>query len=90
MWSFQSTIFDHVSIDRTNFDKAAFFYEIYTLFIKKCNKRTLRNIKHQLQRTNNKIDFDKFKPYEINSYRKELAKGKSFWYNDKDIFIFKK
>lgn len=87
--SFQETIFDYINIDRTNFDKVAYFDEIYIIFIDKCNKRTLRNIKHQLQRTNNKIDFDRFKAYEINAYRKELIVGKLFWYNDKDAFILK-
>lgn len=55
--------------------------------IDQCNKRTLRNIKHQLQRTNNKIDFDRFKSFEISAFRKELSEGKKFWFNDKDAFI---
>ncbi|MEO9570041.1 MAG: hypothetical protein ABJH82_06470 [Polaribacter sp.] len=85
--SFQDTASETLFIDRTNFNKAAFFDDISILNIDECNKRTLRNIKHQLQRTNNKIDFDRFKSYEISAYRKELKKDKRFWYNDKDAFI---
>jgi hypothetical protein len=85
--SFQDTSFESIFIDRTNFDKTSYFDDISISNIKNCNKRTLRNIKHQLQRTNNKIDFDRFKSYEIGAYREELKKDKKFWYNDKDAFI---
>jgi hypothetical protein len=85
--SFQDTSIKSIFIDRTNFDKTAFFDDISISDINNCNKRTLRNIKHQLQKANNKIDFDRFNSYEISAYREELKKDKKFWYNDKDAFI---
>lgn len=39
-------------------------------------KRTLRTIKQELQKTENKIDYGRFRVYEFNAYRKELSNRK--------------
>ncbi|SOU88007.1 hypothetical protein [Tenacibaculum dicentrarchi] len=85
--SFQDTEFYNVIIDRTSFDKTAYFDDILISDIENCDRKTLRNIKHELQRSNNKIDLDKFKASEINAYRKELKKDKKYCYNNIDVFI---
>jgi len=81
--SFQDTKFNTIFIDRTNFEKVSFFDDIAISKIDKCDKRTLRNIKQQLQRANNTIDYDIFRSYEMNAHRKELLKNKKY----KDTFI---
>lgn len=46
-------------------------------------KRTLRAIKQELQKTENKIDFNRFRSYELAAHYKEL----SLWRNFKDTSI---
>jgi len=81
--SFQNTIFDDILIDRTNFEKIAYFDDIQINNIEKSDKRTIRNIKQELQKANNTIDYDIFRAYELNSHRKKLLKEKKY----KDAFI---
>jgi hypothetical protein len=73
--SFQDTVFETINIDRTVFDSPAFFDDIEIIKFSKCNKRTLRNIKQQLLRADNKIDYNNFRAHELNSYREELKKN---------------
>jgi len=56
-------------------------------YISKCDIKTIRNIKHQLLRSNNLIDFEKFRSYELNSYKNLLKKKNKKWFNNKDAFI---
>lgn len=74
MSSFQDCNFFSCKIDRNIFEKNAFFDNVKIEKINSCNIRTIRNIKQQLNRTDNVIDYDKFKIYELNSYRSELKK----------------
>lgn len=70
--SFQEIELNSVFLDRTIFEKPAFFDDIEIHKFSKCNKRTLRNIKQQLLRADNKIDYDNFRAHELNSYKDEL------------------
>lgn len=70
--SFQELELNSIYLDRTIFEKPAFFDDIEILRFNKCNKRTLRNIKQQLLRADNKIDYDNFRAHELNSYKDEL------------------
>lgn len=72
--SFQELELSSVFLDRTIFEKPAFFDDIEIHRFQNCNKRTLRNIKQQLLRADNKIDYDTFRSHELNSYKKELKK----------------
>ncbi len=72
--SFQELELNSIFLDRTIFEKPAFFDDIEIFRFSKCNKRTLRNIKQQLLRTDNKIDYDNFRAHELNSYKEELKK----------------
>ncbi|WP_303318538.1 hypothetical protein Q4Q34_04315 [Flavivirga abyssicola] len=73
--SFQELELNSIFLDRTIFEKPAFFDDIEIFRFSKCNKRTLRNIKQQLLRTDNKIDYDNFRSHELNSYKEELKKN---------------
>ena len=70
--SFQQTTFNHIKINRTIFEKLALFDEIKISIIAKCDRRTIRNIKQQLQKAENKIDYNRFRSYELQAYYKEL------------------
>ncbi|WP_373940709.1 hypothetical protein OEG92_11220 [Polaribacter sejongensis] len=85
--SFQNTEFNTIEINRTLFEKSAFFDDMKINNIYLCSKITIRNIKQQLLRTDNKIDYDLYKAYELNAHKLEL-KGKSFWwFLNKDAII---
>lgn len=70
--SFQEINLNIISIDRTIFEKTALFDEIQINNIEKCDTRTLRLIKQQLQKVENKIDFNRFRVYEFNAYKKDI------------------
>ena len=61
-----------IFLDRTIFEKSAFFDDMEIHRFRECNKRTLRNIKQQLLRADNKIDYDTFRSHELNSYKEQL------------------
>ncbi len=70
--SFQDLELNSIFLDRTIFEKPAFFDDIEIHRFTKCNKRTLRNVKQQLLRADNKIDYDNFRAHELNSFKEEL------------------
>lgn len=74
----QDTIFDTIKIDRSVFEKAAFFDNVQINKIHDCTRRTIRNIKQQLQKTENRIDFNRFKNYEMAAYYNELTWKNNF------------
>ena len=81
--SFQEIFIKQFEIDKTLFEKNALFDDIQIKEIDKCNRRTLRNIKQQLQKAENKIDYNRFRAYELAAYYNELK-----WFgNFKDKFI---
>jgi hypothetical protein len=82
--SLQETYFDIIDIDRTIFDKQANFDDIQIKQIYNCNRRTIRTIKLQLQKAENKIDYNKFRVYEFNAYRDDIQKKLKEFKKDKD------
>lgn len=82
--SLQETYFDIVDIDRTIFEKQAYFDNIQIKQIYNCNTRTIRTIKLQLQKAENKIDYNKFRVYEFNAYRNDIKKKLKEFEKDKD------
>lgn len=82
--SLQETYFDIVDIDRTIFEKQANFDDIQIKQIYNCNRRTIRAIKLQLQKAENKIDYNKFRVYEFNAYRADINKTLKEFKNDKN------
>jgi len=87
--SFQDTIFETIFIDRTVFENLTFFDDIKIKKIIECNRRTIRNIKQQLLRSDNNIDYDVFKSYELQAHRLEIAKKSKFYRLNKDWIILK-
>jgi hypothetical protein len=72
--SLQETYFDIVDIERTIFEKQVYFDDIQIKQIYKCNTRTIRTIKLQLQKAENKIDYNRFRVYEFNAYRDDIKR----------------
>jgi len=82
--SFQDTRFKTIKIDKPHFDKLAYFDGIQIDEIDKCDRRTVRTIKQQLQKADNKIDYNRFRAYELAAYYRELEWT---WKDGKDKFI---
>lgn len=82
--SFQETYFDIIEIDKTNFEKGAFFDDIQIKKIDDCDRRTIRTIKQQLQKAENRIDYNRFRVYEFNAYRKDIKKKLKEFEKDQD------
>ncbi|WP_418499571.1 pentapeptide repeat-containing protein [Flagellimonas sp.] len=75
MCSFEETKFKEIEFERNIFEKAAFFDGIEISELDSCSRKTLRTIKQELQRTENRIDYNIFKAAELNAYKKELKKN---------------
>ena len=88
--SLQETYFDIIKIDRTIFEKGAFFDDIQIKKIDDCDRRTIRIIKQELQKAENKIDFSRFRVYEFNAYRKDIRKKLAEFKKDKNRFRHRK
>ncbi|MBZ4043375.1 hypothetical protein [Flavobacterium hibisci] len=88
--SFQETYFDIIEIDKTNFEKGAFFDDIQIKKIEDCNRRTIRTIKQQLQKAENRIDFNRFRAYELAAHYKELDWKWNSGFIDKSILYVTK
>tara|TARA_R110002126_G_scaffold245000_2_gene388253 strand:- start:1 stop:1404 length:1404 start_codon:yes stop_codon:yes gene_type:complete len=72
--SFANCTFKKITLNQILLEKAAFFDNIEILDLKSCSKETLRTIKQQLQKSDNRIDYNKFKVYELEAHRSELSK----------------
>lgn len=84
--SFQEIKLNTISLERVIFEKNGFFDDIQITNPKDCNKRTFRVIKQQLLKTENKIDYDNFRAFELNSHKEDLkAKLKTNPINRKKI-----
>ncbi|WP_417355857.1 hypothetical protein [Flavobacterium sp.] len=76
--SIQKAKFNTINITKTIFDKITFFDEITIAYIYKCQRHTIRTIKQQLQHSDNKIDYNRFRGYELQAYYKELKWKENF------------
>ena len=88
--SFQGAFFDIITIDRTIFEKQAYFDDIQIKNIEKCNRRTIRTIKLQLQKAENKIDFNRVRVYEFNAYKEDIKQKLISFKKDKNRFYHRK
>ncbi|MBP1223251.1 hypothetical protein [Flavobacterium sp. 1355] len=70
--SFQQTYFDIVCFIRIIFEKKVWFDDIRITKIDECDRITIRTIKQELQKAENRIDFNKFRNYELAAHYKEL------------------
>lgn len=87
--SFTDTIFNKIRLFEVKFGGGAYFDEIKInnvkdkTYLKDKNnlvewKRTLRAIKQELQKTENKIDFNRYRNYELAVHYKELSIKENF------------
>lgn len=88
--SFQNTYFDKIFIDRTIFEKGALFDDIQIKNIDNCDRRTIRTIKLQLQKSENKIDFNRFRVYEFNAYQEDIKQKLIAFKKDQNRFYHRK
>jgi hypothetical protein len=85
--SFQEMFLDEkISIENVVFEKQANFEDIKIKKIDECDRKTIRTIKLQLQKAENKIDFNRFRVYEFNAYRKDIKKKLKEFEKDKNKF----
>ena len=81
--SFQDLKTTQIILDKTSFEKISYFDNLFIENIKTSDRKTLLNIKQQLQKADNRIDYNRFRAYELYAYYKELK----WWGNFKDKFI---
>ena len=96
--SFNNSEFNKLRLFEVKFEKGAFFDEmkINNVFNKEYLKedknalldwkKTLRTIKLELQKTENRIDYNHYKAFELEVYNSELSWSKNF--NDKFTLVF--
>ncbi|CAI9673991.1 hypothetical protein [Elizabethkingia anophelis] len=75
--SFQNTTCNSIKFNRTHFEKIAFFSNIKIIAKHRMDMNTIRIIKAQLLKAENKIDYLEFKKHEFELYRKSLNKNKN-------------
>ncbi|MDV3597367.1 hypothetical protein CMU77_15285 [Elizabethkingia anophelis] len=75
--SFQNASCHIIKFNRTHFDKMAFFTNIKIESKQELDINTIRIIKAQLLKAENKIDYLEFKKYEFELFRKSLGKRKN-------------
>ena len=88
--SFQEACFNIIKIDRTIFEKGALFDDIQIKKIDDCDRRTIRAIKQELQKAENRIDFNRFRAYELAAHYKELDWKWNSGFIDKSILYVTK
>lgn len=76
--SFQEAILNTFKINVVLFEKRVLFDNLKLIDIKKCDRETLRTIKQELQKAENKIDYNRFRAYELAAYYRELNFKKNF------------
>jgi hypothetical protein len=84
--SFQDVFLDEISIENVIFEKQANFDNIQIKQIDNCDRKTIRAIKLQLQKAENKIDYNRFRVFEFNAYRKDISKKLEGFKKDENKF----
>jgi|GEM_PF-1099113 len=87
---FQDAYFDIIKLDNSFFEKNVLFDDVQIKQIDQCDRRTIRNIKLHLQKTENKIDYNRFRVYEFEAYKKDLRKQIVNYKNDTQHFYHRK
>ncbi|MCF6131295.1 pentapeptide repeat-containing protein [Flavobacterium wongokense] len=85
---FQEIKLNVIWIHQTIFEKGALFDDIRINNIENCSRSAIRIIKQELQRAENRIDFNRFKNYEMATYYNELNWNNHFI--DKSILYMTK
>lgn len=84
--SFQTMECEYIDLNKTHFDKVGYFNDLTIKSPEKCTIATLRTIKNQLNKTENKIDYLKFSVFEFNNLKSNKKTTKSdytlLWLNE--------
>jgi len=83
--SFQETCFTEIDLVKIYFKNNVLFDQIEIRNINSCNRKTIRTIKQQLQKAENKIDYNRFRAYELHAYYRELNWKWSEGFRDKVV-----
>ncbi|MDO6736920.1 hypothetical protein [Wenyingzhuangia sp. 2_MG-2023] len=84
--SFQNNTVKSIKFKNSHFMSRVYFDDLSVKEITKCDRKTIRTIKQELQKTENRIDYDTFRSYELELYKNDLVK-KEKWWHFKDLFI---
>ncbi|WP_350287854.1 hypothetical protein [uncultured Croceitalea sp.] len=71
--TFEESEFSSLKIHQVIFKNPAFFDTIKLLHPEKVDTKSLRVIKQELQRSDNRIDYNRFKALELNAFKNELT-----------------
>lgn len=70
--SFDSVKCSTINLYQVTFGQGAFFDDLQIRNIESCDRKTFRTIKQEIQKVENKIDYNRFRVYEFNAYQKDL------------------
>lgn len=88
--SFDSTIVNSLKINQVTFLQGAYFDDVKINKIDTCDRRTIRTIKQELQKAENRIDFNRFRAYELAAHYEELDWKWNSGFIDKSILFASK
>lgn len=85
--SFDSLIVNSLKLNQVTFLQGAYFDDIQIKKINDCDRKTIRTIKQELQKAENRIDFNRFRAYELAAHYKELDWKWKSGFIDKSILF---
>lgn len=88
--SFDSVKVNTINFNQVTFTQGAYFDDIQIIKINNCNRKTIRLIKQELQKAENRIDFNRFRAYELAAHYKELDWKWNSGFIDKSILFLNK
>lgn len=88
--SFDSIKINSINLNQVTFLQGAYFDDIKINDIEDCDRKTIRTIKQELQKAENRIDFNRFRAYELAAHYKELDWKWNSGFIDKSILYVTK
>jgi hypothetical protein len=85
--SFDSLIVNNLKLNQVSFLQGAYFDDIQIKKIDDCDRKTIRTIKQELQKAENRIDFNRFRAYELAAHYEELDWKWNSGFIDKSILF---
>ena len=88
--SFDSIKINSINLNQVTFLQGAYFDDIKINKLENCDRKTIRTIKQELQKAENRIDFNRFRAYELAAHYKELDWKWNSGFIDKSILFVTK
>ncbi len=85
--SFDSLIVNSLKLNQVTFLQGAYFDDIQIIKINDCDRKTIRTIKQELQKAENRIDFNRFRAFELAAHYEELDWKWKSGFIDKSILF---